>query len=347
MLLVLLVIPSIIYVANQRLLFDDLESYRKDHKYGISRLGGVSIFCSVTITTLVFSRIGEFTMDSYLLTSAIILFAVGLKDDLCGVNPRTKFIMQFIIAGIMVTLSGVRINSLYGVFNIYELPFSLSVILSVVAIMFLVNSFNLIDGIDGLAASTGLLINLVLSLIFIAMGEREMACLSFAMVGASIAFLKYNLTPAKIFLGDTGSLLIGFISVISVIKFVDLNHTPDGGDAVFAGSAPAFAVALLIVPLFDTLRVFVLRLLNNGSPFVGDRNHIHHRLLRLGLSHLQATLLLVSVNLIILAGTFALRGSGNPVLIAGIFLFCLVFNGLLTMLIRLKEGARYRFSGYL
>ncbi len=347
MLLVMLVIPSIIYVANQRLLFDDLETYRKEHKHGISRLGGVAIFCSVTITTLVFSKVGEFTMDSYLLTSAIILFAVGLKDDLCGVNPKTKFMIQFIIAGIMVMLSDVRINSLYGLFNIYELPFSLSVICSVVMIIFLINSFNLIDGIDGLAGSVGLLINLVLGFMFLAMAERELACLSFAMVGASLAFLKYNLTPAKIFLGDTGSLLIGFISAVSVLRFVDLNHRLDETDAVFSGSAPALAAALLILPVFDALRVFLLRLMNNGSPFIGDRNHIHHRLLRLGLSHVQATVLLISINIGILAGTYLLRGAGNPILIAGIFSIYLMFNTVLTILIRLREGWRYRVSSSL
>jgi len=338
--MVVLVIPSIIYVANQRLLFDDLETYRKDHQHGIARLGGVAIFCSFTISTLIFSKLGDYVIDNYLLTSAIILFAVGLKDDLCGVNARTKFIMQFIIACIMVLFSGVRITSFYGLFNIYELSVPFSIVFSIVAIMFVINSFNLIDGIDGLAGTMGLVINLVLGVAFIVLDEVELACISFAMVGATLAFLKYNLTPAKIFLGDTGSLLIGFISIISAIKFVELNKGSGETQIIFS-SAPSIAVAMFIGPIFDAFRVFVLRILNNGSPFTADRNHIHHRLLRLGLSHLQATLLLISVKLVMIAGTLLLTEWAINATIILLVLIYILLDSVLTILIRAREGRQF------
>lgn len=336
----MLVVPSIIYVANQRLLFDDLETFRKDHRHGIARLGGVAIFCSFTISTLIFSKMGDFVIDNYLLTSAIILFAVGLKDDLCGVNARTKFMMQFIIACIMVIFSGVRITSLYGLLNVYDLPVPLSIAFSILTIMFVINSFNLIDGIDGLAGSIGLVINLVLGFAFIVLDELEMACISFAMVGATLAFLKYNLTPAKIFLGDTGSLLIGFISIISTIKFVELNNG-DGANPVIFSSAPSLAAAMFIGPVFDAFRVFFLRIISNGSPFTADRNHIHHRLLRLGLSHLQSTLLLISVKLLMVGGTLLLSEWANNAVIVLLILMYILLDSVLTIFIRAREGRHY------
>lgn len=342
LILVFLVIPSIIHVANERSLFDDMEVERKDHKKGISRLGGVAIFCSFTITMLIFSKLANFHADNYLLTSAIILFAVGLKDDLSGVNASTKFGMQFIIAGIMVVLSDVRLTSLYGVFGIYDLAYPVSVMFSIAVIMFVVNAFNLIDGIDGLAGATGLVINFALGTMFALMGETGLACFAFSLVGATLAFLKFNLTPARIFMGDTGSLLLGFVSVVLIIKFIELNKVGNGLPVYFS-SAPSIAVALLIGPLFDTIRVFVLRTIKNGSPFVADRNHIHHRLLRLGLSHVNATFILVALNVLIVSGTLLVRDFGNYAVISLIFLVCMVFNVALTMLLRAKEGKR-RFT---
>lgn len=344
--LVLLVIPSIIHVANERSLFDDMEVERKDHKIGISRLGGVAIFCSFTITMLMFSRLADFHADNYLLTSAIILFAVGLKDDLSGVNPSTKFGMQFIIAGIMVVLSDVRLTSLYGVFGIYDLAYPLSVIFSIAVIMFVVNAFNLIDGIDGLAGATGMVINFSLGTMFALMEQTALACLAFSLVGATLAFLKFNLTPAKIFMGDTGSLLLGFVSVVLTIKFIELNKV--GSGIVYFSSAPSIAVALLVGPLFDTIRVFILRTIKNGSPFAADRNHIHHRLLRLGLSHVNATFVLVVLNILIVSGTLLVRDFGNYAVISLIFLLCIIFNVGLTMMLRTKEGKkRFTFTNFL
>ncbi|MDA9555070.1 undecaprenyl/decaprenyl-phosphate alpha-N-acetylglucosaminyl 1-phosphate transferase [Pelobium sp.] len=187
-------IPSIIFVARERHLYDDLQSHRKEHDHGIPRLGGVAIFCSFTIVSLLFAKYDAFLPTNILLTSCIMLFAVGLKDDLAGAGTSTKFIMQFLVAAILVLLGNVRLTSLYGVFNIAEIPFFVSVILSIVIIMFIVNAFNLIDGIDGLAGTIGLVVNLTFAVLFIHMGQLEMASLAFSMVGASLVF--YTTTTA-------------------------------------------------------------------------------------------------------------------------------------------------------
>ncbi|HTE01346.1 MAG TPA: MraY family glycosyltransferase [Mucilaginibacter sp.] len=335
-LITLLAIPSILHVARARHLYDDLGHFRKQHDHGIPRLGGVAIFVSFTITSLLFSMTEKSLPINYMLTACIILFAMGLKDDLSGVNSRTKFFIQFIVASILVVAGNIRLTSMYGVFAIYDLPYWPSVALSVLTVILIINAFNLIDGIDGLAATTGIVVNGSFAAMFIYMHQYELAAVSLAMVGAIFGFLKFNLTPAKIFMGDTGSLLIGLISVVMAIKFIELNKftnvkTPE----IF--SAPALAVAILIGPIFDTVRVFILRISSGSSPFAADRNHIHHRMLKLGFTHLQTTLILAGLNVLCIGTVLVFREYGNSILLGVILGVCLLFNWSITFFIRSKE----------
>jgi len=339
----LIAIPSIIFVANTRGLYDDVEQERKDHGKGISRLGGVGIFCSFTIISLLFARSDAFLPTNILLTSCIILFAIGLKDDLASAGPGTKFLMQFLVAAIMVVLGNVRLTSLYGVFNIQELDFIPSVILSIVTIMFMVNAFNLIDGIDGLAGTIGIVVNLTFAILFLHMKQVELATLAFSMVGALAGFLYYNYTPSRIFMGDTGSLLIGLISVVLAIKFIELNKVGSKEFELIFISAPATAVAILIIPLFDTFRVFTLRIIKRKSPFNADRNHIHHRILRLGFTHLQATFSLALTNIVFIYLALLFKEWGNFTLIFVFLGLCILINWATTYILRLKEGKTVSF----
>ncbi len=163
----LLAIPSILHVARARHLYDDIGHFRKQHDHGIPRLGGVAIFVSFCITVLIFSVTDKSFSITYLLISAIILFAMGLKNDLSGVNSSTKFLIQFIVSLNLVLLGDIRLSSMYGILGIYDLPYFISVSLSILAIMLIVNAFNLIDGIDGLAATTGIIANSAFSALFV------------------------------------------------------------------------------------------------------------------------------------------------------------------------------------
>jgi UDP-GlcNAc:undecaprenyl-phosphate GlcNAc-1-phosphate transferase len=340
-------IPSILFVARERHLYDDLQSHRKEHDHGIPRLGGVAIFCSFTIVSLLFAKYDSVLPTNILLTSCIILFAVGLKDDLAGAGPGTKFMMQFLVGTILVLLGDVRLTGLYGVFNVQSIPFYVSVPVSIIIIMFIVNAFNLIDGIDGLAGTIGLIVNLTFALLFIHMGQIELAALAFSMVGAIIGFLYYNYSPAKIFMGDTGSLLIGLISIVLAIKFIELNKFTDTNYNPIFISAPATAVAIIIIPLFDTFRVFFLRVIKKQSPFRADRNHIHHRILRLGFTHLQGTFALALTNLFFIYTALTLKSWGNFGLIFMFLGMCIVINWSTTVLIRVKERNGFKMSYFL
>jgi UDP-N-acetylmuramyl pentapeptide phosphotransferase/UDP-N-acetylglucosamine-1-phosphate transferase len=225
---------------------------------------------------------------------------------------------------------------MYGIFGIHALPYWPSAILSVLTIILIVNAFNLIDGIDGLAATTGVVVNGCFAAMFIYMRQYELASVSLAMVGAIFGFLRYNLTPARIFMGDTGSLLIGLISVVMAIKFIELNKfTSVKSPEIF--SAPALAVAILIGPIFDTLRVFILRISSGMSPFAADRNHIHHRMLKLGFSHLQTTLILAALNVVCIMLVVLFQDYSNSILLGLILSVCLMFNWAVTFFLRSKE----------
>lgn len=343
LILVLIAIPSIIHVANHRSLFDDIDTERKDHKMGIPRLGGVAIFCSFMIASLFIPKAGAANEFNLLLASCMILFAVGLKDDLWGVNPSTKFGMQFIVASIMVLLADVRITSLYGIFDVYSIPYIASIALSILLIMFVINAFNLIDGIDGLAGVTGVVVNVTLGLLFADMGQTVLASMAFVVAGSCIGFLHFNVSPAKIFMGDTGSLLLGFVSIILSIQFIELNKV-EGSRIISYSSAPSIAVSILIVPIFDAIRVFTLRIIKSGSPFVADRNHVHHRMLHIGFNHIQATLVLMVFHILMIYVALSLRFLGNYILISVLFLICLSFNVLITYILRSRKLGKLSVS---
>lgn len=329
-------IPSILHVARFRHLYDDLGHFRKSHDHGIPRLGGVAIFVSFTITSLLFCMTDNLLPINYLLTSCIILFAMGLKDDLSGVNSNTKFLIQFVVCAILVILGNIRLNNMYGIFGIYDLPYLLSVGLSILILLLLINAFNLIDGIDGLAATTGIIVNGTFAALFIYTHQYELAAVSLAMSGAILGFLKFNITPAKIFMGDTGSLLIGLISAVMALKFMDLNKGLNGISAN-EFPVPALTFAILIGPIFDTIRVFIIRISKGVSPFTADRNHNHHRMLRLGFTHLQTTLILISINVASIVMVLLFKGYGNSFLIISIIGSFLAFNWMITFFLRSKE----------
>lgn len=332
----LISIPSILHVARTRHLYDDIGHFRKQHDHGIPRLGGVAIFVSYCVTALIITVLDQSFPIGYLLTASIILFIMGLKDDLSGVNSSTKFMVQFIVALILVVLGDIRLTSMYGVFGIYELPFFLSSALSVIVIIMMINAFNLIDGIDGLAAITGILANVAFTGLFLYIHEYEFAVVSLILVGAILGFLRYNITPAQIFMGDTGSLFIGLISVVMAIKLIELTKFATPGVPAIS-STPAITVAILIVPIFDTIRIFFIRVMNGISPFAADRNHIHHRILKLGYTHFQTTMILSAFNLVCITLALLLGAWGNFVLVTMLFVVSMLFNWTVTFLLRSKE----------
>lgn len=319
-------IPVIIQVAKDKKLFDEPDE-RKVHKNVIPTLGGLGIFAGFIIATLMGVPSGITSELQYFAAAATVIFFLGIKDDILVLSASKKFIGQLIAAGIIIKFGGVQITSFHGFLGVYEIPHITSIIITLFTIIVITNSFNLIDGVDGLAGSLGLLTTLVFGVYFFYAGQLTYAVMAFALAGSTIGFLIYNYSPAKIFMGDTGSLLLGLINAILVIKFINVAGNPASNFPVEA--APAIGFSILMIPLFDTLRVFGLRILDRRSPFSPDRTHIHHFLLDLGLSHRMVTVTCVLVNITFICIAFFLRFLGTTTVL-GILLFsAFVFIGII------------------
>ena len=330
-------IPSIISIAEIKNLVDE-PGERRAHTVSTPSLGGIAIFAGIIFSIIMWTPFKYFGDLQYILCAFIILFLIGVKDDIDPVLPYQKFGAEIISALILVFIANIRITSLYGIFGINELPYVASILLSIFTILVIINSFNLIDGVNGLSGSIAGIIASVFGLWFYQIDMIELSILAFAMVGAIVAFLKYNFSPAKIFMGDTGSLLLGLICAILAIQFIEMHKVLE--DLTYATqAAPAVAVGILIVPLFDTLRVFTLRMMRGRSPFSPDRNHIHHLLLDSGLTHMQTTGMLVFFNLGILLLVYKLQHFGSLILLLILLAVALCFSGVLYTIARRNKPA--------
>ena len=298
-------IPSIIHLAKAKRIFDE-PGTRSSHEVSTPSLGGIAIFAGVLFSIVLWTPFGEFNQLQYILCAFLILFLVGARDDVLPMAANKKMVAQILAACILVFKSNIELTSLYGLFGfVEELPYWLSSLISIFTILVIVNAFNLLDGINGLAGCIGSLIAITLGCWFILTDYSEYAIVAFACVGAIVAFLKYNFTPAQIFMGDTGSLHIGLVCAILVIKFIDLNfHLPEGAPFKLEAT-PVVAIGVMILPLFDTMRVFITRIIRGYSPFHPDRRHIHHLLLDYGCSHMRATGILVFVNVLFISFVLA------------------------------------------
>ncbi len=323
-------IPSIIGIAKIKDLVDRPDD-RKSHANATPSLGGIAIFAGMIFSIIFWTPFSVFGDLQYILCAFIIIFLFGAKDDIVPLDPWKKIFGEILAAGILVYKSNVKLSSLYGIFGVYTLPEWFAIPFSIFVILVIINAFNLIDGINGLSGSIALLIAASLGSWFYLVNHIELCMVAFAMSGAILAFLKYNFTPAKIFMGDTGSLLLGLVCAILSIKFIEL-HNEAIDQPYRLQSVPAVAIGILILPLFDTFRVFVLRISKGKSPLSADRNHIHHLLLDAGCSHMQATAILIVVNILFIALALTFQGIGSLNLLLLIILLASLLTGILWML---------------
>jgi len=309
-------IPVIIFVANSKKLYD-VPDARKIHDAPIPSLGGLGIFAGFILACLTIINLSLAPDFQYFFAASFVIFFLGLKDDILDITPIKKFIGQVGAAFLIIYKGNIQIQSMHGFLGMEQLPPLFSLIFTYLTVIVIINSFNLIDGVDGLAGSLALMAVVIFGTYFYQIDMQAYALLAFATAGALIAFLIFNFQPAKIFMGDTGSLLLGLINGILVIKFINVASLPEVKIPIAASTAVGFSV--LMIPLLDTLRVFGIRIAHRRSPFSPDRNHIHHLLLDMGMSHRNITITLVGANLIAVIIVYSLRAINSTWLILGIF----------------------------
>lgn len=286
--------PALIKVAVLKRLIDAPSEERKIHKRSIPTIGGIIIYAGTLFAYAlwyniedriyydkIFQSVTEFKL---IIATSLILFFVGVKDDIVGTAPVKKLFAHIVVALILVLMGDIRITGLHGIFGVYDIPYWGSVFLSIFTYVVVVNAFNLIDGVDGLAAGVGFLTCVSFGTWFIFANEFPYAALSFALAGSLLGFLIFNFSPAKIFMGDSGSLVIGMFVCVLAIKLIE--YPIQQLDLFWVHvSKPVFAISALAYPLMDTLRVFIIRAVKGQSPFNADRNHIHHKLLDCKFGH--------------------------------------------------------------
>jgi len=330
-------VPSIVNIARLKGLCS-IPNARTSHISATPNLGGIAVFIALVLSTVIFAGTYFKFELKYIISGLVVVFFIGFKDDILIIDPYKKIAGQIFAVILIAVFAGIRITSLYGLFNIGQLPYVASILLTVFVFIVIINGFNLIDGIDGLASGIGILTSSVFGIWFWINGHMACTILSFSFVGTLAAFFYFNVYSKKnkIFLGDTGSMIIGFVMGVLACRFLQLELVSQGSAAI--PSAPTVVCGILIVPLFDSLRVFILRIKQGKSPFKADRQHIHHRLLQLGCTHLQATLILIGVNIFFIVLSYSLRDIGIIWLMAVIVgLACIMSYILVT-----SAKARYK-----
>ena len=308
-------IPIIIRVAEAKKLYDEPDDIRKLHTKPIPSLGGLGIFVGFTLAILLTINFTYTAPEfQYYVAGILLIFFVGMKDDILVLSAMKKFLGQVFVAAILIFKANLVIDNMGGFLGVYAIDQSASYLLTLLTIVVIVNAFNLIDGVDGLAGSLGFLTSLVFGIFFFVNGNIPYGILGFAFASSLLAFLIYNFHPAKIFMGDTGSLLIGVVTSILVIKFI---QTAGGYTVYPVAAAPAVGFAIVLLPLMDTLRVFAIRISHGRSPFSPDRNHIHHLLMDKGLNHKMVTFTCLAISAVFIAAGFLLQSVGTTYLIIG------------------------------
>lgn len=294
--------PIVIKIARARGLVVK-PNKRTSHVGEIPNIGGIDILVSFALTYLLF----EFdTIDhsQFIFIGIFIIVLVGFVDDILDITPLQKILGELLAGIALIGFADVRISSLCGFCGINEIPLWFSYCLSFFVLIVIVNALNLIDGVDGLASGLGMIFCLFFGIYFHLVGSLHWAILAYCLAGSLAVFFIYNVfggSKRKIFMGDSGSLLLGYMITSFVFTFCELNSYHLVPEQYEMSAAPAVAICVLSIPLFDTLRVMVTRIKHHQSPFSPDRNHIHHLLLRAGLTHLQTTCVLLSVSLIFIA----------------------------------------------
>ncbi len=336
--LVMIAMPSLIKVAKLKHLVDEPGDQRKLHNRSVPTIGGIMIFAGTLFAyCLLFPSKENWMMGNnydplsalnefkYLVASMFVLFFLGLKDDIIGVSPTKKLYVHALVGVILVYLADIRITSFWGLFEVNDLPYWFSIALSLFTYIVIVNAMNLIDGVDGLAGGIGVIASSTFAFWFYTTGDLPLALLAISLAGALIGFLVFNFQPAKIFMGDSGSLILGMVLYVLAMKLIEFPPSRLNGILQHV-SKPVLVIAIMAYPLMDTLRVFAVRIANKQSPFKADKNHIHHKLLSMGFSHRQVCFILYAFTIGIITLTFLMPHDTPNISFVVVFFVTLILS---------------------
>ncbi len=335
----LMIMPIVLKIARAKH-FVVKPNKRMSHTGEIPNIGGIDIFVSFLLSYLLFEY-HIMQEAQFLLIGVLIIVVVGFTDDILDLTPTTKLLGEMLAGVSLIGFADIRLSHLHGFLGINEMGMVSSFLLSFFVLIVIINALNLVDGVDGLASGLGILYCLCFAIYFQLCNDLSWAILAYSMVGSLAVFFVYNVfgrSKRKIFMGDSGALLLGYMLTAFVFKFCEINAYHQVPVNMHCSAAPAVAICVLSVPLFDTLRVMVTRILHKKSPFHPDKNHVHHLLLRAGLNHLQTTGILLMVSLFFLGLAFLGHNWNIWLLVSLNFLFCTIFTLILWFIVKRKDN---------
>ena len=320
-----LLFPVVIKIFK-RLNWYDQPGTHKIHSVTTPSMGGIPILIGAILTLLMSLPLQQWITMKYFFISVALMFLIGLRDDVLALTPRQKLVSQFLPIFVLVFLDNLKLVSFYELGDHTQFSMPVSYFVSLLTVVVISNAYNLIDGIDGLAGTVGVLGLVFFGAWFYTAEQNFLSLIAFCFAGTLIAFLFFNWQPSSIFMGDTGALTIGLILSFLAIRFINFNsQLPADHLAKFSASIST-SVCVLIIPIFDTLRVIIIRLSRFQSPFHADRNHIHHKFLGMGLSHAGAVIWIGGINAGFILLALGLRGQSDLVLLPVIAVLCLLIN---------------------
>ena len=322
-----LFLKTLIKISIQKKIFDNPISERKLHNRPIPNVAGVALFFTTVLSALLFSNI--FTSPenfTQLLAANIVLFLLGLKDDLVGLSSSKRFFGQLFSGLILIVLGDFRVQNL-SLIGYYDISYNVSVFISLLFFVMITNAYNLIDGINGLLGSLTVFSCICFSLLFYSASSLYFFVLMISIIATTLSFLIYNFGTATIFMGSSGSYVIGSIMYINSVVILDQSIFPN-----LIVSKFSLLFCILAIPLYDTLRVFFLRILQKKSPFAADANHVHHMLLKILPSHSSVVIVIIAFNIFLLGV--------NCLLFPYEDLFVLLFDFLILILVNIYLGFR-------
>lgn len=336
-----LITPILVRVLKKMQIMD-APGGRKIHDGFIPSMGGIAIIVATFISVFSFFQYQQLLEIRYFLAAFALIFFIGLRDDMVDLTAVQKLVGQLVATYMVVIMSDIRISSLYGFMGVYELPLLISYAITFFTIIALTNSFNLIDGLDGLAGTISLITFVFLGWWFMDAGVQSYGLFALILVGGIVSFLMFNWHPAKIFMGDTGSLSLGFALSTLTVLFIDTNGTMSEFQGWKFYAPIASGVALLIIPVYDTARIFTKRALKGKSPMAPDKGHVHHFLLRMGMRHDQVTITLGLIKMSFIVLIFAGHNLNDHILLPIVLLTALAMGFRLDALTlkRVKEICR-------
>jgi UDP-GlcNAc:undecaprenyl-phosphate/decaprenyl-phosphate GlcNAc-1-phosphate transferase len=327
-----LVVPVIIKYSLLKNLVD-IPGRRKIHKKVTPSMGGIAIFFGFFISSLIWIDLQSWGGIKFIMVALFVIFFIGVRDDLVPLRWMLKLVGQIMAASLLIFLFGLRIKSFYGLFGVYELPEILTYAITYLTIIVITNSFNLIDGLDGLAGTIAIISLLAFGTWFYMTDDTIFSVLAFSMLGAIFAFLIFNWEPSEVFMGDTGALVIGMTLAIMAIHFMETNYNLPLDHPYRFKASIGTVVCIVVIPLVDTLRIVILRLSKKQSPFKPDKSHVHHALMRLGLSHGQTTLFLGAVQLLYISLAVVFHNYSERYILTGVIFLSFVLSLTLDRLI--------------